>query len=560
MLSESLGLCLLLCACTAQAPDVDDDATRPNTPMPSAPTPRLPINPNGGVSFSIPSGTFEGELRVELQAAQEAEIRFTTDGTRPSLAAELYREPLEFNATVQLRAQAYLEGAPLGESSTAIYVQRAEDASSNLPLLVLDAYGLGKPEDRSRFHDVGLMLFEPSNGIAHLADLPSVVSRAGWRVRGQSSASFDKTPYRVELWDEHDDDLDRPLAGLPAESDWALIGPFVDRSLIRNALVYDLGRAMGLAAPRYTWVEVYISLQGEALSSSSYEGIYMLTETIKNARNRLDLSQLRLPDTDSTQLSGGYILKFDWAAVDESATTLPCTSDAPIAAPMFGGPSQTSGTCWFDLEVVDPDPINEAQHGWIRDYVQQFHDRLHEEPPGDYEALIDLDSFVDHFLLNELSRDMDAYARSTLFHKDRGSKLTAGPLWDYNLTFSAGGFFGNTSTAGWQFEQRMGSNDWYHRLAADPRFMNRAAARWKEWRQSLLSNRALEQRIADMTIPLSQAATRDFRRWPVSSTANGLFRIPPGETWEAQLKAIRDWIPRRLQWLDTAFEQLTGEN
>lgn len=553
----ALGSCLLLSACTA-SPSADQPA-KENGPLPSTPAPPPPINPNGGVTFSVPSGTFEGTLEVELRAAAGAEIRFTTDGSRPSFAAELYEAPLSLDETAQVRAQAYLEGVPSGESSTAIYVRRDIDADSNLPLLVLDAYGRGKPEDRSRFHDVALMLFEPLNGVARLTDLPSVASRAGWRVRGQSSANFAKTPYRIELWNEQDEDLDRALAGLPAESDWALIGPFVDRSLIRNAVVYDLGREMGLQAPRYAWVEAYITLDPEPLSANSYQGVYMLTETIKNARNRLDLSQLRLPDTAAPKISGGYILRFDWSALDESDTTLPCTGDDPISVPIFGGPERARGTCWFDLEVVDPDPINDAQHEWVTGYVQELHDRLHQDPPSDYEALIDVDSFVDHFLINELTRDMDAYARSTLFHKDRDGKLVAGPLWDYNLTFAAGGFFDNTSTSGWQFEQRIGSNDWYHRLATDPRFRQRAAARWQQWRRGLLSDRALEQRIADMVIPLAEAAARDFQRWPVSSTANELFRIPPGTSWQAQLQAIRDWLSLRLAWLDAAFERLASE-
>src|SRR5690606_15556857 len=114
------------------------------------------------------------------------------------------------------------------------------------------------------------------------------------------------------------------------------------------------------------------------------------------------------------------------------------------------GPADAPATCWGDLEVVEPDPIAAAHKSWMESHLQAFHDALHAEPMGDYEAFIDVGSFVDHFIINELSRHLDANVRSTYFHKDRGGKIVAGPLWDFNLTFLAGGAFDNTNPEGWQ--------------------------------------------------------------------------------------------------------------
>src|SRR5690606_21458051 len=103
-----------------------------------------------------------------------------------------------------------------------------------------------------------------------------------------------------------------------------------------------------------------------------------------------------------------------------------------------GGGSR-GGTCWADLEVVDPDPLNAAQEAYLTDYITAFNDAIHESPLGEYGAYIDVASFVDTLILNELVRNGDAYTRSVYFYKERNQKIVAGPLWDFNLTLASGG-------------------------------------------------------------------------------------------------------------------------
>src|SRR5690606_34836917 len=218
-----------------------------------------------------------------------------------------------------------------------------------------------------------------------------------------------------------------PLLGMPQQSDWALVGPFYDRSMIRHAFIYDLGRELGLQAPRFSFAEVYLNHDGGALETTDYEGIYMVVETIKNAKERLDLQQLDELDTDEADVAGGYIFKFDWAAASEPtiacteapalahsygtcptegadrvpASTATCEGEDGMpagfgggtgggfggAAPPPGGGGFAGGmvdpeeevvpaTCWADLEVTDPVPLNDAQRGWLTNYITQFNDTL----------------------------------------------------------------------------------------------------------------------------------------------------------------------------------------
>ena len=516
----------------------------------------------GEIQFSEPSGTFQGSLAVGITTPLEgAEIRYTLDGSAPAADSPLYDgNPLVVDRTRQVRARAFVGGAAAGPSATALYVARTFDAVSDLPLVVVEGYGAGKPEDREVYVDMGFMVFEPLEGVASLENPPTLATRGGYHLRGQSSASFEQAPYRIELWDGASEDADQPLLGMPAESDWAMIGPYSDRTLIRNAFVYDLGRDMGLSAPRYAFAEVYINQADRALAPEDYQGIYMLVETIKNQKDRLDLAQLEEGDVAPDVISGGYIFKFEWAASEQP--TLACTGSDPLGGGGFGfgfgmptaagGGAQpaAAGTCWTDLEVADPEPLAPAQVDYLTGYVQQFHDALHESPLATYSQFIDVDSFVDVFIINELTRNLDAYTRSAYYYKDRGQPITAGPLWDFNLTLGMG-FGTNLQVEGWQFEERNVASDWFRILGSDPEFLARVSQRWAELRPTLLSEAALGQRIDALTAPLAAASVRDFARWPVADVAQGIFQIPEEPTWEGQLGVMRTWLGERLAWLDS---------
>jgi hypothetical protein len=507
----------------------------------------------GDVAFSVPSQSFMGTLSVELSATIPGEIRYTTDGSLPTTASTLYDAALSLVATTELRAQVFTADGTVTLPSTALYVARDFDTTSDLPLLIIDGYTGGKPTDKETYRRAAFMLFEPVDGVASFANLPSVATRSGHRLRGQSSQSHPKTPYRVELWDNHDEDADHPIAGLPADGDWALINLYADRSLVRNAFVYELGREIGLSAPRQAHVEVYVNHTDPVVTAAHYQGIYNITETIKNQRERLNLEQLSEDDVAPEQLSGGYIMSFEYAAVEGEA--IPCTGDdvfSRSAPGSFNPIPVTEGFCWADLELRDPEPANPEQLAWIGQYIQDFHDTLHSEPLGAYGDYIDLDSFVDYFLITELTRNMDAYIRSAYFHKERDQKLVAGPLWDYDLSMGVGGFFENLEIEGWQVANRRIVHDWFIVLTRDPVFLASVEARWAELRSGPLSDASIDALLDSLTTKLAGAAVREHEKWSVSSVRAqySVVEMPAGDTWEAQVTALRDWVLARAAWLD----------
>jgi hypothetical protein len=527
---------------------------------------------NGAVSMSPTSGTFKDSVSVSLSSSvSNAEIRYTTDGTAPTTSSTLYDgKALNFTATTRLRAQAYLNGNTAGTVSSALYVASDVTATHDLPVIVLDSYGSGKlPTDNAlrTYVDVAFLQYDLNNGSAALSAKPTVASLAAFHVRGQSSAMFAKLPYRIELRDDSGGDRDCPILGLPSESDWALIASYPDTTLIHHAFTYSLGREIGLQAPRLANVEVYLNVEKRPLAAGDYQGVYQFVETIKNQKNRLNLKQLKDTDTTQPAITGGYIFKFNWMAAEEPL--LPCPS---------GG-----ANCWKDMELIDPDPVNQQQKDYITQQLVALNTALHgtnlSDPTSGYPAYIDVKSWVDTVIINEYTRNMDAYARSQYFYKDRDAKINAGPLWDFDLIagvgMTPGGFgasFANTAADGWQYEANASrlanaTADWFPVLIAEPNFKAQLIARWKELRAGVLSDSAINTRIDTVSKGMAAGADRNFAKWALlgktstGSAAGGpgttmapSFAIPSETTWSGQITYMKNWLQKRAAWLDTQWK------
>ena len=141
----------------------------------------------------------------------------------------------------------------------------------------------------------------PSNNIADSAK--GTFYNIGIKVRGQSSAMFPKPGYSVEVRDEQGEGMDVSMFGLPPSDDWVFHGPYVDKSMLRNALAYWLFRQAGRYAPRTKHFDLYIN--------GVYRGVYVMVEKIKRGKYRVNVSKLKEDDLAGDSLTGGYIWAFD---------------------------------------------------------------------------------------------------------------------------------------------------------------------------------------------------------------------------------------------------------
>ena len=135
----------------------------------------------------------------------------------------------------------------------------------------------------------------------------------GIEIRGETSQYFDKKSYGLETWDREYNDIDASIIGFPDEEDWILYGPFSDKSLIRNKLIYDLSNKMGRYASRTEFVELYINYD--------YKGLYIFMEKLKRDKNRINIQKLDQGDIDENLISGGYIIKIDKSDMDDGSYT-----------------------------------------------------------------------------------------------------------------------------------------------------------------------------------------------------------------------------------------------
>ena len=383
----------------------------------------------------------------------------------------------------------------------------------------------------------------------------------GIELRGSTSQIFfDKKSYGVETWDQNGNDIDIALAGFPAEEDWIFHGPFSDKSLIRNALIYDLSNKIGQYASRTRFFEM--KLNGE------FQGTYLLMEKIKRDKNRVDIEKLEPNDNDPNLISGGYIIKIDKTTGESSSHG---DYNEKISFYSKYDPNGEEGKdkkIFFLYDVPSPEKISKEQKIYIQSYINSFEEALLSNDFSDtktgYQQFIDVDSFVDFFLLNELSHNPDAYRLSTYMHKKRNGKLKMGPIWDFNIAFGNVNYCKGEDVNNWIFKYNDYCPDdfwlvpfWWSKLLNDPYFANIIKARWQELRQNELSDKLIFGKIDLLISELetSDAIKRNFERWPIL----GQWIWPNsyvGTTYESEINYLKNWLSQRLTWMDSNIPSL----
>jgi len=380
----------------------------------------------------------------------------------------------------------------------------------------------------------------------------------GIEYRGSSSQLFDKKSYGFETWDEENEDMDYPLLGFPEEEDWIFYGPYSDKTLIRNKLIYDLSNQIGRYASRTKFCELTINNQ--------YMGVYVFMEKLKRDKNRIAIKKLENDDLDSINISGGYIIKID-KSDDENGEQVYNDFNAFISnyKPNYA----TYQSIWFNYEYPKPKDIHNEQKQYINSYFDNFEKALSginfKDSLSGYRKYIDVGSFIDFFILNELSNNLDGYRLSTYLHKNRNEKLKIGPIWDFNLSFGNGNYCNGDKYDTWTYKFNETCSDdfwlipfWWEKLLEDPYFVNKLKERWNELRKKELSDENIFQMIQNYISILkneSGAVYRNYSKWNVI----GKYLWPNnyvGNSYESEIDYLIKWISKRNNWLDKSINEL----
>jgi len=367
----------------------------------------------------------------------------------------------------------------------------------------------------------------------------------GIETRGSSSMMFEKKSFNIETRNDTGTNLNVSLLGLPAENDWVLYAPYSDKSLLRNVLAYQLANLTGRWSPHTRFCEVFIN--------NEYRGVYVLVEKIKRDKNRLNLASLNPEDISDDELTGGYILKID--RPDPGAWISPYKARNDI---------QNVPVSYVDPNYEDLVPL---QRTYIKEYVTKFETALksvnYKDPLTGYRAYVNMGSFIDYYIINEICRNLDAYRLSTFFYKDKdskGGKITMGPFWDYDISMGNANFFSAGNTNGWVVDG-LGNGDefgipfWWDRFRLDPYFNSELKKRWNEFRSTKFSNNKINEYIDSCTTLLSSAQQRNFAKFNILNS-NVWPNNYVGGTYANEITYLKSWINNRFTWLDSQIKLL----
>ena len=403
------------------------------------------------------------------------------------------------------------------------------DTQTNLPLDILDDPRIGATMQ---------IIARPDGSRNYLTDISTAEylnynGRISIEIRGSSSQATDKKGYGLTtLLPDNLTNNNVGLLGMPKENDWILNGLAFDPSLIRDYLSYNLSRQLGNYAPRTVFCELIVN--------GDYRGLYILQEKIKVDGNRVDISDLLPTSTTAPNLTGGYIVKSDKT-----------TGGDPVAWQMISN----AGGVDFIYDTPEPNEIVNAQKNYIKNQFLNLGIQAgfsNTSITNGFPSIIDIPSFVDFMIINELASNADAYQFSTYFHKDKGGKLRAGPVWDHNLTYGNDLFFWGLDRSHydvWQFSNgdNEGAKFWTD-LYNSPTFRCYFTKRWNELIQAgqPLKHNNLVSYIDSTVAHMSEAILRENLRWAI---------IPDHAL---EIENMKLFLYNRINWINSQLGSFTA--
>lgn len=378
--------------------------------------------------------------------------------------------------------------------------------------------------------------------------------------RGNTSyTEFDKKPYQIKLTQ------DAPFLDMEPGKKWVFVSNSADSSLIRNALSRSLAGHLNLPqSEEGTFVDLYVNKE--------YVGNYYVVEKIEIQENRLllsdlqkateheneteDLSTYETAWTDTTKakqipndpedITGGYLIERDF---DNRFL-----KEVEINESYF---ITEAKECFI---VRDPEYTSEAQIAYIDSYVQSVENAILSAEGIDgttgksYQDLIDVDSFVRKYLLEEVTANYDGGVASSYFYKDSDTidgRLYAGPVWDYDVSWgNSPAYLGQISTSPERLSRLASHSDssvWFQSLYHKPEVYEKIVSCYAQEISPYLTL------LADEILPMldeitAASAAMDQVRWEEQYARNGY----SGDRSE-QITFIADYIKARKDFLDQAW-------
>lgn len=341
------------------------------------------------------------------------------------------------------------------------------------------------------------------------------------RGRGNYSWELDKKSYRLKLSEQ------QKLLGVGdgKSKSWVLLANHCDQSLLRNCVVHTFaGMMSGIDyAPEFINVEVYLN--------GMYNGVYMLCEPISVNKNRVNINEDIETGTDI-----GYLIQMTEYAEE---------------------PKFRVGNEVYEIksDLSTNASTAKSQTQYIQNYVRKCWEAVEDGDQTQIESLIDVDSMVDTYLVEEFSKNLDVGWDSFYFHKDRGGKLHFGPIWDFDLAL------GNANEGCEEYTDlyvaqsgKDQSNPWYYTLMEQEWFRNKVAKRWLSDEVQNIVN-GLSDMVTASAKESYKSFCRNFECWDIfgESINRETYYITSLSTYEEHYEYLAEWITNRAKWMTDFF-------
>lgn len=408
------------------------------------------------------------------------------------------------------------------------------DFCTHLPIVKIDTAGQPIPGEarEGTTIETKLEIIDNKDITNHQNDKPTLSSNANIRYRGNSSIHFSKKGYAIDLVDVEGNEIEEKILGMKAHSEWVLHGPYLDKTLIRNYMWYNIGQEIMDAAPANRFCELFVD--------GKYQGLYLMVES----PSRGDISRMEISKYKKGDPFTSYIVRLDKGSKVESQN-LDTFSGYTLNRKM-------------KLDVIYPGKniITQELNTYVERDISKFEKALYsydyDSTKLGYKKYIDIDSFIDYFIINEFTLNYDAGNMSTYLYKDIKGKLNI-YIWDFNSAND--NYAVPMNYQDFQFQW----NTWYYMLLKDEKFVNQIIKRYRELRKTYLSDDYLMKYIDNTVAYLGDAIDRNYEVW------NGVYedqtiQLQPSErnlkSYPEAINQLKDSIKKRGKWLDENIEIL----
>lgn len=373
--------------------------------------------------------------------------------------------------------------------------------STNLPIVIIDTANIEPPISMATNATgnglASLQGVEPTvagklavidhDGMNSLSDTPVQTSSILIKRAGNAAMFYEKPQYLINLVTADGEAQSLSILEMGEESEWLLNGSMADKSMLRNYLAYSLSAEIMPFIPANVYCEV-IFKKG---MSYSYQGVYLMGESVKQGVNRVNIEE-----SNPEKGNFAYLVKRDQINDQEMVLATAETEESASRFSLIYPGAAEASLATQDYVAADISRIEKILYS--DDYFKF----------SSYPDYIDVDSFVDYFLINEYFGNYSAGEYSTYLYKEAGGKLKIGPVWDFERAID------NYQREGFNPEfTALQLKPWFDRLMTDKSFVKKLEARYAKLYKGVLAEEHVISQIDGITSYLGDAQQREWYRW-----------------------------------------------